>query len=84
MSREAPELCKSDVLSSSLGRPTAWQERGRLFSFYPPSLGNAKRTSVGVCGGGTALVAPPRGPGAEAAVARCHGVCSLDDADGDV
>lgn len=53
MSREAPELCKSDVLSSPHGRPTAWQERGHLFSFYPPLLRRkAKRTSVRFSGRG--------------------------------
>ena len=33
MSKEAPELCKSDVLSSPHGPPPARQERGCLFSF---------------------------------------------------
>lgn len=47
MFREAPDLRNSDVLSSPHGGPTAWQECGCLFSFYPPSPRKAKRTSVG-------------------------------------
>lgn len=42
MSREAPELCKSDVLSSPLSWPTAWQKRGCCFPFILPSSGKPK------------------------------------------